>query len=151
MLLVFIAAVLCCTMLAEIAIYQSETLAAAYILISVLGGLEFLCSGLILKAGSFPDWLGPWVPSISLLRWIMQGGFIRVYNNNTDAFPPLFPFSTYTQYTGYLDLFGWGGKTEWYCFWMIVINIAVFRIGCLVVSAYVAFKAKGTHKMKIEF
>ena len=151
MLLVFISVVICGTMLSEIAVYTSETLSASYIMISVVGALEFLCSGLIVKAGSFPLWLRPWIPSLSMLRWIMQGGFIRVYNNNLEAFPMIFPKSTYTQYYGYLSLFGWGGKTEWDCLGMIVINIVIFRLLCLVASSYSSFRARGTHKQKIEF
>ncbi len=115
-----------------------------------MASLQFVASGLILKAGSFPLWLRPWVPSMSMLRWIMQAGFIKVYNNNTDAFPPLpIPGVTYTQYAGFLNLFGWGGKTEWYCIGMLVLNIIIFRFIMMLSMAYKAFKAKGTHKEKI--
>lgn len=147
----FIAVVLAGTMLSEIAIYWSDNLSASYISIAVAAGLEFLTSGLMLKAGSFPRWMRGWVPSISALRWIMQGGFICVYDNNLEAFPMKFPNSTYTQYYGYLSLFGWGGKTKWYCLGMIFVNILVFRFLCLVSSAYSAFRAKGTHKKEIEY
>lgn len=146
-----IGAVLVGTILSEIAIYCSDTLAGSYILISIFGGLEFLCSGLILKAGSFPLWMRPWVPSLSVLRWIMQSGFICVYKDNLKVFGMIFPNTSYTQYNGYLSLFGWGGKTRWYCFGMIVINLMVFRFLSLCVSAYSAFNARGTHKRAIEF
>lgn len=149
------AAVICGTMLSEIAIYLSESLSSGYILISILGALEFLCSGLILKSGSFPLWLRPWATSCSVLRWIMQAGFIAVYDGDQETFPMIFqainPEITYTQYTGYLNLFGWGGKTKWYCFGMIIINCMIFRFITLCVTAYDAFKAKGTHKKEIEF
>jgi hypothetical protein len=152
--LVFIGAVLVGTILSEIAIYNSDSLAAAYILISIYAALEFLCSGLILKAGSFPVWMRAWVPSLSVLRWIMQSGFIKVYDGDLETFPQKFlqiAGETYTQYNGYLSLFGWGGKTYWYCFGMIVVNLIVFSFLSLLVSAYSAFTARGTHKREIEF
>jgi hypothetical protein len=149
--LLFIVTVLCSTVLSEIAIYSSDSLSASYIAISIYAGLAFLCSGLILKSGSFPLWMRPWATSLSMLRWTMQAGFINIYNDNLDAFPMIFPKSTYTQYFGYLSLFGWGGKTEWYCLGMIVINILIFRAISLAAQAYSAFKARGTHKKEIEF
>ena len=151
LILCFIATVLTGTMLSEIAIYSSGNMEASYISIGIVGALEFLCSGLILKAGSFPLWMRAWVPSLSVLRWIMQAGFVCVYNDNLDAFPAMFPNSTYTNYTGYLTLFGWGGKTHWYCFGMIVCNMIIFRFFGLLSGAFSAFKAKGTHKTALEF
>jgi hypothetical protein len=134
------------TMLSEVVIYLSEDMRSSYISIPAMAFLEFVTSGLFLKASSFPDWLSPWVPSVSLIRWIMQACFICVYDGNTDVFPAQFPKSTYTLYTGYLNLFGWGGKTKWFCFYMLLANIAIFRFCCLLSSAYSAFQAKGTHK-----
>lgn len=133
-----------------VSLSSNISIQAAYISIGIVAAVQFVCSGLILKAGSFPLWLRPWVPSLSMLRWIMQAGFIKVYNNNTDAFPVLpIPNVTYTQYVGFLNLFGWGGKTEWYCIGMLVINIIIFRFVMMLSMAYKAFKAKGTHKEKI--
>ena len=145
-ILCFIFVVLAGTMLSEIAVTLSDSLEAAYIAIGVVAGLEFLTSGLIVKAGSFPHWLKCWIPSMSMLRWIMQAGFIKVYNHNTDVFKEIFPQSTYTQYYAYLSLFGWGGKTEWYCLGMLIINVVIFRFLTYLSVAYKAFKAKGTHK-----
>ena len=150
MILCFIFVVLAGTMVSEIAVIMSDSLEAAYIAIGVVAALQFLASGLILKAGSFPTWLRPWVPSLSMLRWIMQAGFIKVYNGNTEAFPALpFPGVSYTQYNAYLNLFGWGGKTEWYCFGMLVLNVVIFRFLTFLSTAYKAFKRRGTHKEKI--
>jgi len=135
-------------MLSEIVIFTSPDLRSSYVTIPAVAFLEFVTSGLFLKAGSFPNWLGPWVPSVSLIRWIMQATFICVYEGNTTAFPPFSQLGTdYSLYYGYLSLFGWGGKTKWYCFYMLLINIAIFRFGCLLASAYSAFQAKGTHKV----
>jgi hypothetical protein len=142
--------VLAGTMLGEIVIYTSVDMRSSYVTIPAMAFLEFVTSGLFLKAGSFPEWMRGWVPSVSLIRWIMQGLFIAVYDGDTDTFPVVVPGTTYTLYTGYLNLFGWGGKTKWYCFYMILANCAIFRLGCLVTSAYSAFQAKGTHKAVIE-
>jgi len=150
MILCFIFVVLAGTMVSEIAVIMSDSLEAAYIAIGIVAALQFLASGLILKAGSFPTWLRPWVPSLSMLRWIMQAGFIKVYSGDTETFKPLpFPGVTYTQYNAYLNLFGWGGKTEWYCFGMLVLNVVIFRFLTFLSTAYKAFKRRGTHKEKI--
>jgi hypothetical protein len=148
--LCFMALVLAGTMFVEVVIYFSDSVNSSYALLGVAGGLQFLTSGLILKAGSFPLWMRAWVPSISLMRWIMQAGFIAVYDGDTDTFPARFPNSTFTLYIAYLQLFGWGGKTKWYCFGMLVVEIMVFRFLCLVTSAYAAFKSRGTHRVAIQ-
>ena len=148
-ILCFIALVIAGTMLSEVVIFLSEDMRSSYISIPAVAFLEFVTSGLFLKAASFPDWLSPWVPSVSLIRWIMQACFICVYDGNTDVFPPV-KDTSYTLYTGYLNLFGWGGKTKWYCFYMLLANVAIFRFLCLLSSAYSAFQAKGTHKVITE-
>lgn len=150
-ILSFIALVVAGTMLSEIVIFMSADMRSSYITIPAVAFLEFVTSGLFLKAGSFPDWMSPWVTSVSLIRWIMQATFICVYSGNTEAFPPYTALGTdYSLYYGYLSLFGWGGKTKWYCFYMLLVNIAIFRFFCLLASAYSAFQAKGTHKVAID-
>jgi len=150
--------VICCfvlinlagTMLAEVVIYTAPDMRSSYITVPAAAFLQFVSSGLFLKAQSWPSWLAPWVPSVSMIRWIMQALFITVYDGDTDEFPIAVPLPgiTYTNYTGYLNLFGWGGKTKWYCVYMLMANVAVFRVLCLLTSAYSAFNAKGTHKVE---
>ncbi len=70
-----------------------------------------------------------------------QANFINTYEGNTDAFKTL-P-SGYSTYTTFLNLFGWGGKTKWYCFYMVLANIAVFKFLSLWASAYTAINRKG--------
>ena len=150
-ILSFIALVIAGTMLSEIVIFSSPDMRSSYVTIPAMAFLEFVTSGLFLKAGSFPNWLRPWVPSVSLIRWIMQATFICVYDGNTEAFPPFSALGTdYSLYDGYISLFGWGGKTKWYCFYMLLVNIAIFRFFCLLSSAYSAFQSKGTHKVSID-
>ena len=151
-ILIFTAMILATTMMSEVLVYGSGDLPTAYACLGSVAGLLFVTSGLILKPGSFPNWLRPWAPSLSVLRWIMQAGFICLYYENYVAFPNLaVPGVNYTLYTEYLKLFGWGGKTKWYCFYMLLVNVAVFRVGALVCSSYAAFRGMGTHRSAIEY
>jgi hypothetical protein len=145
-ILCFISLVVAGTMLSEVVIFLSEDMRSSYITIPAVAFLEFVTSGLFLKSGSFPEWMSPWICSVSLIRWIMQATFICVYSNDTETFP-FIKDTTYTLYTGYLNLFGWGGKSQWYCLYMLLANVAIFRFLCLLSSAYSAFQAKGTHKV----
>jgi hypothetical protein len=85
----------------------------------------------------------PWAPSVSMIRWNFQGNFINVYDGN-DVFVTL-P-TGYSTYTAFLRLFGWGGKTKWYCFYMVLANIAVFKFLSLWAGAIAAVKRKGGKK-----
>mmetsp|Transcript_15971 Transcript_15971/g.35360 ORF Transcript_15971/g.35360 Transcript_15971/m.35360 type:complete len:498 (-) Transcript_15971:226-1719(-) len=144
-ILCFTALVLSGTMLAEVVIYTSPDLRSSYVSIPAAAFLQFVTSGLFLKAQSFPSWMGPWVPSLSMIRWIMQATFIAIYEGDRENFP-LIGGTDYSQYTGFLNLFGWGGKSKWYCLSMICIYMAVLRFFTLLTSAFSAFNAKGTHK-----
>jgi hypothetical protein len=71
------------------------------------------------QASSLPNWMAPWAPSFSLIRWVMQAQFIN-YFDGSSVFPILPFINTYTQF---LTLFGWGGKTKWYCLGMIAAQV----------------------------
>lgn len=112
----------------------------AYRLVPVIAFILFYSSGLIVRPSVLHSWLQPWLPSVSLIRWFTQGLTINEYDGNTDAFPQLFNFDSYTYA---LSLFGWGGKSKWYCFNMLIINLAVFRVVMLLASIYQTVLQRG--------
>ena len=48
---------------------------------------------------------------------------------NSSLFPSftIGPLS-YSTYTELLSLFGWGGKTKWFCLIVVAYNMAIFRV-----------------------
>lgn len=113
--------------------------------------VQFTASGLFLKAQSSPSWMRAWFPSISVIRWIMQACYINCYHNSKyisgNIVIPGVLTTKYNIYTDILIIFGWGGKTKWYCLSMIVINFFIFRYISLFVVGYQAFIHKGTTKV----
>lgn len=137
-ILTFIVMILASALMAEMLIVGAPEKRIAYLTIPALAFVSFLFSGLFIKPGSLPSWLAPWAPSISIIRWNMQANFINQYYGNTEVFPVL-P-SGYSTYTSFLLLFGWGGKTEWYCLGMLVVNVIVFKLASLFASGLSVLK-----------
>jgi ABC-type multidrug transport system ATPase subunit len=117
------------TSLAEMIIVGAPSMRAAYISVPVVSFIQFLFSGLMLKPCLLPRWIAAWAPSVSIIRWTLQGEFINQFKDNA-LFPEL---PGYSSYDGFLTLYGWGGKDKWYCSDMIWIFIVVFRVGSLMV------------------
>ena len=115
--------------MSEVVCYGQPDKRGCYTTIPALAFLNFMFSGLFIKPGSLPKWMGPWAPSMSFIRWAMQANFINLYKNTSTL--PTKPVNTFQQFC---ILFGWGGKTKWYCFYMILIFIAVFRVASCLAS-----------------
>lgn len=86
--------------------------------------------------------MGPWVPSLSMIRWNMQANFINEYDGNTAAIPLT------AIYSSVLDLFGWGGKTKWYCFNILVANIFIYKALSFWTSGLSAQMSKGGRRQR---
>lgn len=124
-------------LLAEIVVSLAPDRRSVYLGITSLGFSNFCFSGLFIKAQSLPFWMRPWVPSLSMIRWNMQGLFISTFDGNTRAM--VIP----QVYTSILTLFGWGGKTKWYCFYMLLANVLVYKVVGFWTSGYSAVMRKG--------
>lgn len=131
--------VLATTMLAEAVIYLVPNLRAAYILIPALSFIQFSFSGLMLKPCLLPTWVAPWAPSSSVLRWVLQGQFMNYFQESA-LFPALPGYDTYTHF---LTLYGWGGKSKWYCLSMLFVFMAVFKVLALGSLVLRSSSAKG--------
>jgi hypothetical protein len=115
-------------------IYTLPDIRSAYSLIPAASLFLYLFSGLIFKPSTLPQWLAPWLPSVSIIRWYSQGMFINQFIGNEVALPTLSGPEKYSTYESVLNTFGWGGKTKWDCFGYVFLNFIIFRILKLVVS-----------------
>lgn len=127
---------------AETIIYMSSDMRSCYITVPTGAFVQFTSSGLFLKAGSSPSWMRPWFPSISTIRWMMQGCYIACYKGGSLSDGIL--GTNYSAYGDISEIFGWGGKTKWYCLGMVIINFMVFRYASMLANGYKAFVHKGT-------
>lgn len=130
-------------LLAENVIFIMRDKRSCYTAITGLGFLNFLFSGLFVKPSSLPDWLGPWAPSLSMIRWNMQANYISVYDG---VFPAT--QSGLSPYKVILHLFGWGGKTSWYCFKILVVNVIIYKVVSFLTNGISAALHKGGNKTR---
>jgi hypothetical protein len=137
--------VLLTTIMTECIVNVAPTKPTIYVMVTSMGFLNFLFSGLFIKSSCLPAWLRPWTPSISVIRWMMQANFINTYDGDTAVFPVI-PTSGYSVYTAFLSLFGWGGKTKWYCFYMLLACIFVYKFVSLWASGFAAVNRKRGRK-----
>ena len=130
------------TCMSEAVVYFVPSVRSAYLAIPALSFVQFAFSGLFLKPSLLPAWLAPWTPSISIIRWTMQADFINQFQGSK-----IVPFGLVTPrfsaYNAFLSLFGWGGKTKWYCLSMIVALTAIFKVVALVSSVLSASLSRG--------
>jgi hypothetical protein len=134
--------------LVETIVYTLPDIRSAYSFIPGASILLFLFSGLIFKPSTLPHWLAPWLPSVSMIRWFSQGMFINQYIGDTEAFPVLKEPFQYSSYEAFLNIFGWGGKTKWDCFKILMVNFFIFRIGKLIVSILTVSGQRGKRGLR---
>ena len=139
----FLAIVLSGTQMVSTVAYLLKDVRQAYSAIPGLCFLLFVFSGLVFKPQTLPRWMAPWLPSMSIIRWAAQGLILNEYEYNRVAFPDLGPTKGYSTWQSFLNLFGWGGKTKWYCFNIVVYNFLIFRFLSLVASVTAAYNQRG--------
>ena len=117
--------VLCGTVLVQTLCLFLPDVRAAYGAVPAVGFMLFYFSGLMVKSSTYPDWLGPWLPSVSIIRWAMQAEFINQFDSNL-----VFPIvnNKYSTYDAFLSLFGWGGKTKLFCLEILIVNFIVYKV-----------------------
>jgi hypothetical protein len=131
-------AVLASVMVTEAIIFAIvNDIRIAYLAIPAMSFIFFCFCGFFVKPSTLPHWIACWAPSFSIIRWSMQALFINMFSDDRDTFPVVNNTNTYKTF---LSLFGWGGKTKWYCLEMMLVNIVVYKViafivaGCEVVS-----------------
>lgn len=131
-----------CAVFAECIIFMVPDLISAYISISALAFTNFMFSGLFVKFQTLPNWMSYWVPSLSMIRWNLQGNMINLYNN---AFPTA--SNGFSIYTLLLRLFGYGGKTKWFCLQCLIIVFCVYKGVSLFIGGISAIFRKGGRRL----
>lgn len=132
-------------MMSEAVVYLVPDIRTAYLVIPALCFVQFAFSGLFLKPILLPRWLAPWAPSISVIRWAMQAEFINQFDGST-VVPFGFHTQNYSAFGAFLSLFGWGGKTKWYCLYMILAMVAIFRFATLFSAGLSSQLSRGGRK-----
>ena len=136
-------------LICECFIYTLPDVRTAYGVIPGIGTLLFMFSGLVYKPGLLPSWLAPWLPSVSIIRWYAQALFINEYHGNDVAFPHVpGPKGGYSTYEGFLNLFGWGGKTKYYCLGIVIVNLVIAKFISLMVSFSTVAGQRGKRGLK---
>ena len=132
---------------------MSSHLREVYLTLPMTIFVQFYLSSIPVKPSTLPSWMAPWAPSISLIRWGTQAAFINEFEDQTcDASTSLalgnaptcpFPYIVVEAYGInvktyhiFLSFFGWGGKTKWYCLYMSLVFIGVFRVITLVITLW---------------
>ena len=138
-ILIIMIAMVSATIMSETIIYAVPDIRTAYQMIPAICFIQFMFSGLFLKPVLLPRWVASWAPSISIIRWTLQGCFINQFQNNKSIFPDLPNYSTFNSFE---SLYGWGGKTDWYCLSMILVAMVVFKITALISSMVRAYRLK---------
>lgn len=141
-----IVGVVASTMLTEAVMFSASSIRTGYQVIPGVVFVNFVFSGLMIKPVTLPNWLG-WAPAATLCRWVLQAQILNQFDGDTGAFPYIDLFN-YSTYDAYLSLFGFGGKTKWYCFYMILINIFVFRLLTLLMIVLKTHGQKGLRQFK---
>ena len=132
-------------MMVEAVVVLMPDIRGSYLLFPAICFVQFAFSGLFIKPGSLPRWMGPWGPSISLIRWFMQGNFINQFQYDTVVFPAN---NVYNFYTAFLHLFGWGGKTKWFCLDSLFYFCLTFKGATLLFLILTAFMQRGGRNVK---
>lgn len=151
------------TLLAEWVMSIVPDMRSAYMLIPLLVFVNFAFSGLFLKFSTLPSFTKGWSPSLSAIRWLLQANFINRFQNDTCnplelcsngelctcAFPilPAYP-DNYSTYLHFEELFGWKGKTEWDCLWILLAMFVAYRFATLICTGIKATVLKGSRKFK---
>jgi hypothetical protein len=74
-----------CTMIIETICYTLSDIRDVYGGIISTAMVLFLFSGLFFKASTLPEWMAPWLPSISIIRWYAQGIINNEYDGNLNV------------------------------------------------------------------
>ena len=72
----------------------------------------------MVKTPTLPFW-ADWLPTISLFRWTVQSQVINLFED--DAALKCTTTFSFCPYDAFLALFGWGQKSKWSCFWIIIV------------------------------
>jgi ABC-type multidrug transport system ATPase subunit len=103
-------------------ILQASEQRSIYYIIPGLAFFFFYFSGMLVKPSTLPDWCAPWMPSVSPVRWYMQGGVINEFADSDEIFAVIGEFDIYKAYLGF---FGWNGKSKYECLFVLGLHVLI--------------------------
>lgn len=128
-------------------VYTLPNIRSAYSTVPAVAFLLFFFSGIVIKPSTLPRWLAPWLPSVSMVRWLTQALCINEYKDNREAFPVIEALN-YSSYESYLNLFGWGGKTKWFCLNVLILMLFLYKGFNLYITLYTVFSQRGKRGLR---
>ena len=133
------------TMLCEAIAVLVPDIRTAYQLIPGIVFFNFAFSGIFVKSPTLPNG-AQWLPYVSLFKWTVEAQVINLFDDDsTQANLPALYFSAYKAF---LNIFGWASDTKWGCFYVIVVNLAVYRGFLLVAGVLKTFAQKGRRQFR---
>ncbi len=103
----------------EAVIGLSPDLRSIYQLIPAVGFIFFFFSGLVVKANTLPGWTQSWIPTVSPIRWAMQGMFINRFKDS-EYCPPFI-------YQQLLESLSWENEGKQFCMEVVFIMFGLYR------------------------
>ncbi len=83
------------------------------------------------------------MPSFSILRWTTQASVLNEFDHSS------FVSNAYIDgYQMFLSMFGWGGKSKWYCMWIVVLQLVIFKFLALFAISRSASKQIGNRHLR---
>lgn len=132
-------------MLCEAIATAAPDIRTSYQLIPGIVFFNFAFSGIFIKGPTIPPGVR-WLPNLSLFRWAIEAQSINLYNDNANLVC-VDPFY-FCTYDAYLELFGWMNESKWYCLWIIVVNMAVYRMLILLGQLYKTYAQRGRRQFR---
>jgi ABC-type multidrug transport system ATPase subunit len=133
------------TMLCEAIAVMVPDIRTAYQLIPGVVFLNFAFSGIFVKTPTLP--LGSrWLPVISLFRWTVEAQAINQFDGDSSLVcVEQFYFCTYESF---ITLFGWATNSKYYCLYVIIINLFVYRAMILMAQMFKTFAQRGRRQFR---
>ena len=133
-------------MLCEAIAIAVPDIRTAYQLIPGIVFFNFAFSGIFVKGPTLPDG-AQWLPYVSLFKWTVEAQVINLFDEDGTA--ATIPALYFSAYKAFLNIFGWASDTKWSCFYVIVVNLAVYRGLILVAGILKTFAQKGRRQFRV--
>ncbi|CAM9914015.1 unnamed protein product [Scytosiphon promiscuus] len=106
--------------------------------------------GFIVRIPTLPGYLRSWAPTISFVRWAMEGLVINEFEGNEEAIfprPEGIPVTPEEIYETFLEAYGFGQRGDrtdilGNVLWILVASLVVFRVLTLLCLKFVTFERR---------
>ena len=126
----------------DIVIYSSPTIRQAYLNFPIVIFILFYFSNFPVKPETYVYWMSPWVPSMSVFRWILQTTVLNEFEGDTETFPYVVQLG-FDPWKYYKSIFGFGGKTRGYCYGIVLVNAIIYKVFSLIAIRFSSHRYRG--------